>query len=439
MHTRTLLAIATFALVALSSPPLAAAEPDIGRCLRELRAFALAEAQIAPPLFDAFVSGVHYDARLAEPSPAQPEFLNPTWEYVAYLVDAQRVDDGRAVLAQWHEALLEIERRTGVAPETVVALFGIETDFGRAVGSYPVLSALVNRACGPISATPAARAQARKQLYAAIQVLRLGDAVAADFNGSFAGAFGLTQFLPATYLAQRGQAGVDLADGDADGRVDSIHSVPDALMLTAKKLSAEGWRPGLPWALAVSLPSSFDHALVLRERAFGGTLYSRVAASLLDANRRSLAAWLRLGLQLKPAAQDLAPDTPFVLLSLNDDGDGPYLLASAQFEAHYRYNYSLNYAYAVGLLADRLAGRPEPALDWPSAERGLSRREIEELQCLMAPTHSGLSVDGRPGAKTRQAIADEENQLGWKPSGRTTASLLYTLRVHSAARAECSP
>jgi lytic murein transglycosylase len=425
-------------MAALASTPALAADPDLAPCLKQLRASAKSQAHIPPEVFDQFVTDVHYDPKLAEPGVPQPEFFNPTWEYAAFLVDDQRVAQGRDVLAQWQAPLQYIQAQTGVDPETVVAFFGVETDFGRYQGGYRVIEALANRACGPISATAAAKARARLQFYAAIEVLRQGDVAPAEFLGSFAGAFGLTQFIPATYLAHRGQPGDALADGDQDGKVDVIHSVPDALMLTAKKVRADGWQPGLPWALAVTLPPEFNRSLALREKAFGGTLYGGAAKQLLNANRRPLAEWLRLGVLLAPAAPDVPKDTAFTLLSLNDDTEGPYLLASANFEAHYKYNYSLNYAYAIGLLADSLKGRATPALQWAGNQRGLSRKEIRELQCLLSATHPEIKADGHPGTKTRLAISEEEARLGLTVTGRTTDALLTQLREAAADPTACA-
>lgn len=430
--------IALLLLMGVVSLPSCAADTDIAPCLRQLRASAQSQAGIAPAVFDKFMAGVTYDPKLAEPGMPQPEFINPTWEYAGFLVDEQRVTEGREMLERWRPQLQYIRAQTGVEPETVVAFFGIETDFGRHQGGYRVVEALANRACGPISATAAAKARARQQLYAAIEVLRLGDAAPDEFLGSFAGAFGLTQFIPATYLEHRGRPGELLADGDQDGKVDSIHSVPDALMLTAKKVRADGWLPGLPWALAVTLPPPFDRSLALREKAFGGTLYSGVAKKLLDANRRPLAEWQRLGAVSTSPLDGVPADTPFVLLSLNDDAEGPYLLASSNFEAHYKYNFSLNYAYSIGLLADALKGRPAIAVTWSDNQRGLTRREIQELQCLLATSHPELKADGRPGTKTRLAISAEETRLGWKPTGRTTDALLQQLRRETPPEQTCT-
>jgi len=436
-HDKVTMRIASLLLGGLLVASAHAADLDIAPCLRQLRAEAQSQARIPAPVFDQFTSGVRYDPKLAEPGPPQPEFFNPTWEYAGFLVDEQRVTEGREVLSRWQPQLQYIQAQTGVDPETVVAFFGVETDFGRYQGSYRVIDALANRACGPISPSVAAKARASRQLFAAIEVLRLGDVAPEEFVGSFAGAFGLTQFIPGTYLAHRGQAGQDLADGDQDGKVDSLHSVPDALMLTAKKVRADGWEPGLPWALPVTLPPEFKRSLALREKAFGGSLHAGVAASLMGANRRPLADWRRLGVKTDDTAAKVAGSTPFVLISLNDDAEGPYLLASANFEAHYRYNYSLNYAYAIGMLADRLKGQAALSLPWASGQRGLSRSEIRELQCLLSATRPDIRVDGHPGAKTRTAITEEETRLGLKPTGRTTDTLLQQLRIANPDAQPC--
>lgn len=434
---------------ALFAAPASAAETaDFSACVKQLRRQAQAEAGIAPETFDRHVQDAPYEPRLAEPGPPAPEFLNPTWEYIGFLVDERKVDEGRKLLAQWHKELRHIQSMTDVDPETVVAFFGVETDYGRSAGSYPVITSLVNRSCGPISGSPAAKARERAQLFAAVRVLVLGDVAPQDFVGSYAGAFGLTQFIPGTYLEHRGgKPGQPLADGDQDGKVDAIRSVPDALMLTALKVKADGWRPGLPWALPATLPAGFDMGRVLREKAFGGTLYGRASAGLLAANRRTLAEWRRLGVkpaglgapQARSAFPALTEQTLFALISLNDDQPGPFILASANFEAHYRYNYSISYAFAVGQLADRLKGVEPMALTWNGDDRGLSRVEIVRLQCLLSASHPEVTADGRPGNKTRQAIAAEETRLGRPPTGRTGFKLLQALsdEAEAATREQC--
>ncbi len=448
-----------WALSACQSPAVA----GFPECVKKLKARAWEEARIPAETFDRMAHGVSYLPALAEPGPPPPEFANPTWEYTGFLVDDQKIAQGREVMTRWQTELDYIESQTGVAPATAVAFFGVETDFGRFKGQNPVVPTLINRACGPITSSETAKARERKQLYAALQIVELGDVKPDEFKGSYAGAFGFTQFIPGTYLEHRGKAGQLLADGDRDGRVDVMHSIPDALMLTALKVKADGWAPGLPWALAVRLPAGFDPALILRERAFGGELYSRTASTLLRANRRPLADWQKLGVSVVGVAATaapansgspggsndslgalvqqhpaLTPQTPFALISLNDDAPGPYILASVNFEAHYRYNFSLNYAYSVGLLADRLGGREALPVQWASADRGLSRVEILELQCRLAATHPEVQADGSPGPKTRAAIGDEETRLARPATGRTTFSLLKALREGEPASA-CGP
>ena len=176
---------------------------------------------------------------------AQPEFTTPIWDYLAGLVDQQRVDDGRAMLEAHRELLARIAREYGVDAETVVAVWGVESDFGRVTGKRPLRVSLATLACE-------GRRQEffRGELLALLSLLASGDLVDPDLTGSWAGAFGQTQFMPSTYARIA-------VDGDGDGRRDLVASIPDALASTANYLKRAGWRSGQPWGYEVKLPPGY--------------------------------------------------------------------------------------------------------------------------------------------------------------------------------------
>lgn len=402
-----------------------ASDAALSACLRRLRAEAASHG-VRPAVFDRHTKDARYDSRRALPDEAQPEFTWPIREYLGVLVDEQRIEDGRRLLQEQAAALATIERRLGVDAATVVAIFGVETDFGAFRPKHPVIETFVNRACGFPAASPAFRREQKAHLFQSLKMLQAGDVRETEFFGSRAGAFGMTQFMPLTYAANK-------VDVDGDGRADIVNSVPDALGATARFLVRSGWRRGRPWAMAVELPPGFDTRL-----AASGADHARLARGQRAAHKRkTVAQWRRLGLRLapgrkadpgRPADAALLDATPASLL-LPEGPVGPAFLVTGNFVAFWRYNNSDAYAFAVGLLADALRGDAW-RIDWASEDAGLSRRQVAELQSLLAGRgHAGLSADGVPGSVTREAVRAEQRRLGWPETGHLGRKLLDALRA----------
>ncbi|MDL2336199.1 MAG: lytic murein transglycosylase, partial [Pseudomonadota bacterium] len=206
------------------------AATDLASCLRVLRLELPTQPPVRPDSFDRFTATAE-DLRplIEQASTTQPEFKLPVWDYLARLVDAQRETDGRAVLARETTALAALERRHAVDAATVVAVFGVETDYGRVPGRYPVLDTTLSRACLNLASR-----ERKAHFFAALWLLQEGLVHAETFRGSWAGAFGLTQFMPGTFVQ-------NMDDGDNSGTVDIIDSVPDALATTARYLKGLGW------------------------------------------------------------------------------------------------------------------------------------------------------------------------------------------------------
>jgi len=395
-----------------------AAEADFGSCLRQLRAEAVRQG-VPPAVFDRYTKAVRYDPKRALPDAAQPEFTWPMREYLGALVDEQRIDDGRRLMQKQAAALATIERRFGVDAATVVAIFGVETDFGAHKPKYPVVETFVNRACGFPKARPAFKREQRAHLFQALRMLQAGEVREAEFLGSRAGAFGMTQFMPVTYAK-------DKADVDGDGRADIVNSVPDALGSSARFLLRNGWTRGLPWAIAVELPSGFDTRL-----AASGAEHASARKA------KTIAQWRKFGVRIVdervndrgrprfPALTDAASAT----LLLPDGPHGAAFLVTRNFVAFRRYNDSDAYAFAVGLLADALRGEPR-TIAWASGDAGLSRRQLAELQALLIRRgHTGVTADGVPGPLTREAVRAEQKRLGWPQTGHIGSRLLEALRA----------
>ena len=378
-------------------PPAVANPPAFDACLARLRSDAVARG-IPPAAAERHLAVVERDGSVLESLDFQPEFRTPIWDYLAGLVDAQRVDDGRAMLERWREALATVEARHGVDPATVVAVWGVESDFGRAVGRKPVVRSLATLSCE-------GRRQTffRGELFAALRILADGHVAPDRFNGSWAGAFGQTQFMPSTFLAVA-------VDFDGDGRRDVVDTVPDALASTANYLRRAGWRSGEPWGWEVRLPPGFDASLAGRTK------------------RRPLAEWAARGVRrVDGGPLESAGATGAVILPAG--AGGPAFVVLRNFDAIYAYNAAESYALAIAHLADHLRGGEPFATPWPTDDPGLSRAERRELQTLLlARGHAIGEPDGLIGTMTRRAIRDEQARLGHAEDGRAGMKLLRALR-----------
>jgi glucose-6-phosphate 1-epimerase len=380
----------------------ASADPGFDRCLLALKPQAAARG-IPPADFDRYTAGLQPDPSVLPLLDAQPEFTTPLWDYLAALVDEQRIADGRALLVTHQALLTTISSQYGVDPATVVAVWGVESDYGQRFGKRPLLASLATLSCS-------GRRQAffRGELLALLKLLQDGDLAAEGLVGSWAGAFGHTQFMPSTYARIA-------VDGDDDGRRDLVGSIPDALASTANYLARAGWRRGQPWGIEVKLPEGFDDKRAGRTR------------------RRPLREWQALGLRavdgtvLAPAGIDA---TAAAALLLPSGRNGPALLVFRNYDAIYSYNAAESYALAIALLADRLRGSAGLVAAWPTDDPGIGRKERRELQqLLIARGHEIGSADGIVGSNSRRAIQAEQLRLGLQPvDGRAGLRILAALR-----------
>jgi len=210
-----------------------AADGEFGNCLAQVRTQALGSG-ITAQTFDAATTGLEPDESVLEAMRYQPEFVTPIWDYLAGLVDDQRVADGRARLEQWATVLAAAEAKFAVDRHTIVAVWGVESDYGRLMGKRPLVRSLATVAC-----FGSRQSFFRSELIATLRIVQSGDFTSDALVGSWAGAFGQTQFMPSTFL----RIAVDF---DGDGRRDIVGSVPDALASTANYLKRAGWVMGEP-------------------------------------------------------------------------------------------------------------------------------------------------------------------------------------------------
>ena len=353
---------------------------------------------IGSALFDRHVRTVVPDTSVLRLLDSQPEFKTPIWDYLAGLVDEERVADGRQMLQRHADVLSRVEAAYGVDPATVVAVWGVESDFGDTFGKRPLLQSLTTLSC-------MGRRQDffRGELLATLRIIRDGDVTADKLVGSWAGAFGHTQFIPSTYRRLA-------VDFDGDGRRDLVDSIPDALASTANYLKRAGWRTGEPWGYEVAVPARFSGA-------HGRT------------RRQPLSHWVGQGIT-RVDGSPIAPDGRRSALVMPAGRDGPAFLVFRNFDAIYSYNAAESYAFAIALLSERLRGRPGLVRDWPTDDPGLSRLQRRELQQLLLDRgHDIGEIDGIVGGNTRAAIVLEQQRLGRPPDGRASQGLLRALKV----------
>ncbi|XFC41113.1 lytic murein transglycosylase [Stenotrophomonas indicatrix] len=398
-----------------AAPPAAAApaDPAFARCMAGLQATAASQG-IAADRFNAITAGLQPDPTVLPLLDAQPEFTTPIWDYLAALVDRQRVDDGRAMLQQHHDLLQRVSAQYGVDPVTIVAVWGVESDYGRVFGKRPLLQSLATLSC-------AGRRQPffRGELLALVKLIDKGDLQAQGLTGSWAGAFGHTQFMPSTYARIA-------VDGDGDGRRDLVGSIPDALASTANYLKRAGWRTGEPWGMEVRLPAGFNASQAGRTQ------------------RRSLADWRALGvtgLEGSALAPSGLPADARAALLLPAGTKGPALLVFRNYDAIYSYNAAESYALAIATLADRLRGSNGLVTAWPTDDPGLGRDERRQLQTLLlARGHDIGAADGMIGTASRRAIQVEQRRLGWADAdGRAGQRILRALQSGPQAKVPATP
>ena len=348
--------------------------------------------------FERMTAHLTPDLRIMDLLDSQPEFTKAVWDYLDVLVNDDRVAAGRALLDKYRTTFDAAEKIYGVDRYTIAAIWGVETNYGEIGGDRPVLRSTATLAC-------VGRRQHyfRDEFIAALDILNRGDVRPDKFVGSWAGAFGPTQFMPTAFKRYA-------VDFDRDGRRDVVDSMPDLIASTANNLKKNGWHPGETWGYEVVIPANFNFKLADHRRVM------------------TIRDWQRLGI-VRPGGKPFPRPDDHAFMLVPAGVQGPGFLMLPNFKAIMRYNPSEAYALAIGHLADRLRGGGAFAQGWPRYERVLTRDERLELQQLLE--RHGFDVgepDGRLGAKTRAALRDFQARIGRVPDGFASAGVLDRLR-----------
>ncbi len=296
---------------------------DFALWLTELRAEAMSRG-ISVTTLDRAFAGVKPIKRIIELDRNQPEFKKSFDEYMKLIVTQRRIRKGRKLLKKHGALLKEIQGKYGVHPNFLVAIWGMETNFGTNLGKFPVIASLATLAHDTRRSS-----FFRNELLHALTILEEGHIDVSNMEGSWAGAMGQPQFMPSTFSSYA-------VDGDNDGRKDIWSSLPDVFASAANYLSSYDWNRSSTWGVEVTVPDSLD---------------SKLAKIKI---RKPLSQWQDLGIRLANGGNLPEADNPASLVLPSGMG-GPAFLVYENYRAVYRWNPSHLYALAVCRLADRLA------------------------------------------------------------------------------------
>lgn len=375
------------------------ADPTFIACVSRARAAAVAQGAPLEAARLATANIIAPDPEVIAASQVQPEFRMPIWDYLAGLVDDERVVDGANAYLTQQNYLRDLGVQTGVDPATIAGVWGVETNFGRILGKRKIIPSLATLGCTNWRRT----AFFNSELIAAIRVQAAGHVSPDHFIGSWAGAFGQTQFMPSTFWRLA-------VDGNGDGRRDIIDEPRDALASTANYLRNSGWVRGQTWGYEVRIPAGY--------RGTSGRT-----------SKRPLSAWRDAGF-VRGDGSPLPNNAIGYGLITPAGPNGPGFLVGRNFDAVYAYNPAESYALAVNLLADRIKGGPGVVGRWPTDDLPLQRAGRRELQGLLLQLGYDIGIaDGIVGPKSRSAIADMQRKAGMTVDGRAGEKSLAAART----------
>ncbi len=366
-------------------------------CVLNLRSDAIARG-IPAAVASKALDNIEVDQRVLDLDRRQPEFLLTFWKYIGNSITDDRIAKGKQLLTQNKPLLQKISQRYGVQAEYLVAFWGLESNYGSFMGDFATVRSLVSLACD--DRRPKFFAD---ELVEALRMLAGEHVEPAMMKGSWAGAFGQTQFMPSTFTHFA-------IDGDGDGRRDLVRSLPDIFASSANYLSKSGWKMGQRAAIEVTVPANFP--------------WDQAEPAI----EKTIAEWQALGVRRVDGQSLGAPDTK-AAIGLPAGHNGPAFLLLPNFKVIMVWNRSLLYGLAVEILAQRLTGHSGMTAVQNTDEPPLSSTDIVELQDdLRRRGFYEGEPDGMVGPKTRNAIRAYQRQSGIPADGFPDQDLMFRLR-----------
>src|ERR1700748_2391518 len=358
-----------------------------------------ARRNISQENFQRFTAGLTPDLRIMDLMDSQPEFTKSIWDYLDILVNDNRLTKGREILAKYKPQFDAVEKAYGVDRYAIAAIWGIESNYSSQIGDRSVLQSTATLAC-------IGRRQKyfRDEFLSALEILNHGDLRPEQMRGSWAGAFGPTQFMPTAFKRYA-------VDADGDGRRDVVDDPADLIASTANNLKKDGWQTGASWGYEVSVPKGFNYMLADRGKP------------------QTFAQWQHL-VVVRANNQPFAHPNDKAYLLAPAGAEGPSFLMMQNFRVLMKYNPAEAYALAIGHFADRLRGGQPFVQPWPRQERELTRAERLELQQLVAARGFYCGTPDRQiGGETREALRNFQASIGAPADGFATAGMLEQLRT----------
>ncbi len=367
------------------------------------------ELGVSRATFDMATRGLEPDLSLPElilpgrpeqPSRGQPEFVQTPADYLKETTFDRLAAQGRKLLDQYRTPLTAIERQFGVAPTVLLAIFGRETDYGRSRDTHGAIRVLATQAY-----FGKRKEKFREEFLLALKMLEDGSVKLADMKSSWAGAMGLTQFLPSDFYKYA-------VDFDGDGRRDIWNSVPDALASAAKQLVDKGWQRDVRWAYEVRAPADVDCAIGVPENTY------------------PIGEWLKRGF-IPAYGRNLSPAERAEPASLLQPAAlyGPAFLATRNYFAIKEYNFSDLYVLFVGHLSDRIVDPRPFETPWGKVAQ-LPTRDLDRMQEILAARgYYHDKIDGKAGMKTRAALGDYQKRNRLRVDCWPTAALLAQMQA----------
>ncbi len=386
--------IAVFVLLlAFSAAPASAQQESFAQFVNKLWPDAKAKS-ITHITFERALKGVTPDKRVIAAIQRQPEYGKPFGAYVNALASRDRIVRGEKKAREWQKSFAAIEKKFRVERWVLLALWGMETDYGAAKDRWDVF-----RSLGTLAYIGFRAPYFRNELIVAMGIMQRDRIPRSRMVSSWAGAMGQTQFMPSNY--------VDYAiDASGDGRADIWGNVKDVLGSTANYLHKGHWIYGLPWGFEVSVPKGFDY----------------------KHSRDTFAGWRQLGLH--PIDGKKFPREGRGILFFPAGAHGPAFIATDNYAVLKEYNNSDAYAIAVGHLADRLRGGPPIHAGWPADDHQLSRdARIAMQKKLVTLGYKVNDFEGHIDFDLRDNIRAEQVKFGMVPDGNPTPALLKRLGV----------